>query len=268
MSRSVQPLTENGTVQIEQVKRDRWQAQSQWLALALSASIVGISLGLTLRWPLSAPSLNASGSPSIATAAAGYESPQRCRECHEEIYQAWSHTSHANALFDPIVRTYMQTIEQPGECFACHTTGYNTASGQFVLAGVTCEACHGPYRPQHPEESMSIATSPDFCGSCHATTRAEWETSRHGQSGVICLDCHEVHTQRTRTDAAEHTLCALCHQAETQDSVHQEHMEADLRCIDCHLARPDEIPVSGMMATGHSFTVAVSTCDPCHADNR
>jgi hypothetical protein len=266
LSISVPEGVEKGSTEAQQTKREVWQAQSQWFALALSGSILGITLGLTMFWPASAPFFAAPEPLSAATSTAGYESPQRCRECHEEIYQAWSHTSHANALFDPIVRTYMQTIEQPGECFACHTTGYNTASGQFMLAGVTCEACHGPYRPQHPEESMAITTSPDFCGSCHTTTRAEWETSRHGQNGVICLDCHEVHTQRTRADAAEHTLCALCHQTDTQDSIHQEHMEADLRCIECHLDRPDDIPVSGQMATGHSFAATLDNCDECHPD--
>ncbi|HRJ41340.1 MAG TPA: cytochrome c3 family protein, partial [Caldilineaceae bacterium] len=172
-----------------------------------------------------------------------------------------------NALFDPIVRTYMQTIEQRGECFACHTTGYNTNTGQFVLAGVTCEACHGPYRPQHPQESMAIATSPDFCGSCHSSTRAEWESSRHGQIGVICLDCHEVHTQHTRTSTVEQNLCAICHQAEIQDEIHQAHAAVALGCIDCHLDRSHRtIPINGETATGHSFAATGDNCDACHID--
>ena len=228
---------------------------------------MAIALGLTLLWPASVPSLTAPEPVLALPSAAGYESPQRCRECHEEVYQAWSQTSHANALFDPIVRTYMQTIEQRGECFACHTTGYNTNTGQFVLAGVTCEACHGPYRPQHPQESMAIATSPDFCGSCHSSTRAEWESSRHGQIGVICLDCHEVHTQHTRTSTVEQNLCAICHQAEIQDEIHQAHAAVALGCIDCHLDRSHRtIPINGETATGHSFAATGDNCDACHID--
>ncbi|HRJ45584.1 MAG TPA: multiheme c-type cytochrome, partial [Caldilineaceae bacterium] len=101
------------------MKKEAWQEQSQWIALALSGCLMAIALGLTLLWPASVPSLTAPEPVLALPSAAGYESPQRCRECHEEVYQAWSQTSHANALFDPIVRTYMQTIEQPGECFAC-----------------------------------------------------------------------------------------------------------------------------------------------------
>jgi len=242
----------------------RWEARSHWIGLAISGCLVGVSLGLTLLWPAPAPSL-ARAEPPTTAAVAGYESPQRCRECHEETYQAWSHTSHADALFDPVVRTYMQTIEQPGECFACHTTGYDTRSGQFVLAGVTCEACHGPYRPQHPDESMAIATSPDFCGSCHQPTRQEWESSRNGQVGVICLDCHEVHTQRTRSGAVEQSLCALCHTPEIQDETHRTHAAAELRCIDCHLDRSHRtIPINGETATGHSFAGPAESCESCH----
>lgn len=244
-----------------------WQAKSQWIALALSGCLVAFSLGLTLLWPASAPSLAASEPLSVTASAEGYESPQRCRECHEETYQAWSHTSHANALFDPIVRTYMQTIEEPGECFACHTTGYNTNSGQFILAGVTCEACHGPYRSQHPQESMAIATSPDFCGSCHPSTRSEWESSRHGQVGVICVDCHEVHTQTTYTEAVEQILCDRCHQADTQNEVHQQHAGAAIHCIDCHLDRSHRtIPINGEISTGHSFAATGGNCSMCHLD--
>ena len=42
-----------------------------------------------------------------------------------------------------------------------------------MLAGVTCEACHGPYREGHPEESMVIATSEDLCGICHPAFYAD-----------------------------------------------------------------------------------------------
>jgi predicted CXXCH cytochrome family protein len=136
-----------------------------------------------------------------------------------------------------------------------------------MLAGVTCEACHGPYRAKHPEESMVIASSEDLCGTCHSSTLAEWRSSRHGQVGVTCVDCHEVHTQKTRVAASTNALCAGCHQDRTQDTTHAIHTEADVLCIDCHLARPaDRIggAVSGHAITGHSFGVFFSTCNDCH----
>lgn len=234
------------------------------MAFAVSFAIVAATLALTWLWPGASPALSDSDPAPTFSLLGNYQSPQLCRECHADEFEAWSNTTHANALFDPVFRTYLQQVEQPGECLACHTTGYDTASGQFVLAGVTCEACHGPYRPQHPEQSMAIATSPTFCGDCHTYTLAEWETSRHGGAGVTCIDCHEVHSQQTRASMTTDALCATCHQTEVQDAAHQAHAEANIPCIECHLDRPDDIPVNGHRVTGHSFTATQQNCDNCH----
>jgi predicted CXXCH cytochrome family protein len=241
--------------------------KSPWLVLAVSFAILFISISLTLLWPVGSLASEDEMPTSSFSLFGSYQSPQRCRECHETEFQDWSHTTHAQASFDPIFQVYLQQAEQPGECFACHTTGYNAKSGQFMLAGVTCEACHGPYQTGHPQESMRIATSEDLCGTCHTSTLAEWTSSRHGRVGVTCVDCHEVHTQKTRAAATTNALCAGCHQDQMQDPTHVSHLQAGVHCIDCHLARPaDKVndAVNGHAVTGHSFDVFVSTCDDCH----
>lgn len=240
--------------------------QSPWLALAVSFVILASSISLTLLWPAGGAALQARDGSTFSIFG-NYQSPQRCRECHEAEFRAWTNTTHAQASFDPIFQTYLQQVEEPGECFTCHTTGYNAVTGQFVLAGVTCEACHGPYRPEHPEESMMIATSEDLCGTCHTSTLLEWQSSRHGHVGVSCLACHEVHTQKTRAAANTNALCADCHRDRTQDVTHNMHIEAGVLCIDCHLSRPGgdiRDAVNGRAATGHSFGVFVSACNQCH----
>jgi predicted CXXCH cytochrome family protein len=197
-----------------------------------------------------------------------YQSPQHCRECHLDEFRAWSHTTHAEASFDPVFQVALQKVAEPGECFACHTTGYDTVTGRFVLAGVTCEACHGPYRPGHPEESMVIAASEELCGTCHENTLVEWRTSEHAREGVSCVDCHEVHTQKTRTAENTNALCAGCHKEQTQDLTHMSHRhdETAVHCVDCHLASPDKETAApgGAVVTGHTFTVFLSTCSDCH----
>jgi hypothetical protein len=243
------------------------RSQSHWLALALAFFILASTISLTLIWPPGSLASEDEAPGSTFSIFGNYQSPQRCRECHETEFRAWSNTTHANASFDPIFQLYLQQAEEPGECFACHTTGYSAITGQFVLAGVTCEACHGPYREKHPEESMVIAASEDLCGTCHTSTLLEWTSSRHGEVGVACVDCHEVHTQKTRAAASTNALCAGCHWDRTQDYTHTIHGEAQVRCVDCHLARPsDDVDgaVSGHAVTGHSFAVFVSTCNGCH----
>jgi hypothetical protein len=244
---------------------------SHWMVFTASFLIVATTISLTLLWPPGRVALDTeTTSGSTFSAWGDYQSPQHCRECHETEFQAWSNTTHAQASFDPIFQVYLQQVEKPGECFACHTTGYDTTTGQFVLAGVTCEACHGPYRPEHPQESMTIATSADLCGSCHASTLAEWQSSQHGAVGVNCIDCHEVHTQQTRAAAATNALCATCHQNQIRDDTHDLHSKVNVHCIDCHLARPSDDgsgAISGHAVTGHSFAVFVKTCTDCHPNS-
>lgn len=238
-----------------------------WLVVAFAAILVGLPLSLTLLWPRTQVGGAASAPGNSFSLFGPYQSPDRCRECHPDEYQAWASTIHAQASFDPIFRVYLEMAEQPNECFSCHATGYDTTTGQFMLAGVSCEACHGPYRPTHPEATMAVAISETLCGACHTSTIEEWRSSRHGQVGVSCGACHEVHSQKTRATAATNALCARCHHDRTQDVLHENHLNAGVACIDCHLSRPAvdaSSAVSGHAATGHAFVAASPTCNSCH----
>jgi hypothetical protein len=244
---------------------------SPWLALLLSASILTTTITLTV---MASSGQAGVGAPlpdaiDLSSLAPGFRGPQHCAECHPSEFYDWSGTTHARASFDPIFREFLQDAQEPGECFACHATGYNAVTGQFVMAGVTCEACHGPYRDSHPGQSMQMAASQDLCGSCHKSTLAEWEASSHGQAGIACVGCHAVHTQKTHVAATADALCAGCHEQSTRDDMHMAHKEENIRCISCHLSRPADkaaLAVSGHAVTGHSFAVATDVCADCHED--
>lgn len=239
-----------------------------WLAVGAGLLILLVSLSLTLLAARPGAGLSGGEDDGFFSLFGGYQSPMRCRECHPQQFDAWTGTTHANASFDPIFQVYLQQAEQPGECLSCHTTGYDTTTGQFVLAGVSCEACHGPYRSAHPNQTMMIAGDETLCGACHRSTLAEWRISRHGQVGVNCIQCHEVHSQKTRAAVATNALCAGCHIDHTGDEIHATHLAADVHCVDCHRSAPGrsdaESAVSGQAVTGHSFTVQLSLCSTCH----
>ncbi len=246
-------------------RRD-WRPYHRQIVFGVAIALVLIPLSLTV---LLAPLFSGltTVDAGVVTFAGGYQSPDRCRACHEEEFQEWSGTTHAQASFDPIFQTYLQGVEQPGECFGCHATGYDTNTGQYVLAGVSCEACHGPYRPDHPDENMMVVDSEILCGHCHTSTLLEWESSRHGEVGINCIACHEVHNQHTRQEVNTNALCAGCHRAGTQDESHHQHLSVGVLCVDCHLSRPPlkaESAVNGHAPTGHDFTVAVNQCGECH----
>jgi nitrate/TMAO reductase-like tetraheme cytochrome c subunit len=253
---------------LQRLNRSVVQEKSPWLALAFALIILISTVSLTLFRPSRIQASDPLLQPSLPFVSGDFTSPQQCRICHEAEFAAWSNTTHAEASFDPIFQVSLQKIAEPGECFSCHTTGYDSVTGRFVLAGVTCEACHGPYRPDHPQESMAVAASEELCGTCHKNTLAEWKSSHHSRAGVTCADCHEVHTQKTREAANANLLCARCHTEQTQDALHLAHEidETGVFCIDCHLARQEvDADASGVTAgTGHAFTVVVSACSDCH----
>jgi hypothetical protein len=96
-----------------------------------------------------------------------YKGPTTCKMCHggkgiaAGAYESWSATRMAKALESLKPNTFVEEKKKVGldpakdytmdaNCLGCHTTGYGKPTG-FVsadktpgLAGITCEACHGP----------------------------------------------------------------------------------------------------------------------------
>jgi hypothetical protein len=133
-----------------------------------------------------------------------------CRGCHTKITLAWSSGKHARAHeslmqqergFDP-------------DCLTCHTTGGGgstaanaMASGQQkeqaqflaegLMAGVHCEACHGPAGRHVKNPSTSaMATVPEgTCMKCHTMEKdPEFQYSRdvdriHHGTECVGLNC-------------------------------------------------------------------------------
>ena len=130
---------------------------------------------------------------------------------------------------------------RPFDCGACHTTAYDPDApshrglpgmvGDWLEAGVGCEACHGPGAdhvsdPQHEKiESNPLST---VCGGCHTreaenkileldgfiASRSQYDefaASDHS-STLECSSCHASHLS-TRYDAenAIKIVCGDCH---------------------------------------------------------
>lgn len=109
---------------------------------------------------LSLFSLWIGGFASRAVSADDYVGVKRCRVCHMAEAKAWEQTKMAKVfeLLKPGVRAEAKKSHnldpdkdytQDSTCLQCHTTGYGKGGFQSLeatpdLAGVTCEACHGP----------------------------------------------------------------------------------------------------------------------------
>jgi hypothetical protein len=207
-----------------------------------------------------------------------YEGPEKCAECHSAETEAWQNSPHAKAM-TTINETLQLACSEDLEtsecdCLTCHTTDFNPADRTYAHAGVTCEACHGPYVEDHPKNGvMHLDVDSSVCSDCHVDTYEQWKDSPHGQAGVQCIGCHLSHSQDFRlTDEA---LCGACHRNQLEDFAHSVHSAQDVTCTDCHLSttassEPVALasihePIGGTAAPSHRFSVVSSqACAGCH----
>lgn len=140
--------------------------------------------------------------------------------------------------------------EEPPLCFGCHSTASST-DNQFhpdrLIAGVGCEACHGPgaqhvaqMSVEHDAGTPTLIFNParlsppdsvDFCGACHRTSADvklsfvtgiyvlrfpayRLEQSRCWGSGdprLTCTACHDPHRSRVQDASYYDKVCLSCH---------------------------------------------------------
>jgi len=107
-----------------------------------------------------------------AAGAAGYVGSQKCKACHIQQHKSWDATHMAKAfdLLKPGERADAKKkakldpaadYTKDAKCLACHTTGYGKGGFKSVeetptLAGVGCEACHGPGGGYLGDDKMSL----------------------------------------------------------------------------------------------------------------
>ncbi len=193
-----------------------------------------------------------------------------CQSCHPDQYAEWQTTTHADAALDPVFQEQLAKSHDQEACLSCHTTGFDAGSGQYMSEGVTCEACHGPYKEGHPAaETMQLPMESETCRMCHRNAFAEWETSEHAQKNIECFDCHMAHTQGLRT-GDQGKLCSACHTDQQTQLTHSQHGINGVDCASCHMAtemKPtnDQAGVNVEMSN-HSFAIPADVCNGCHAD--
>jgi predicted CXXCH cytochrome family protein len=209
-------------------------------------------------------------SPSIAIHAqetGTYAGPQACEGCHEDIYDTWQSTRHAEAFSSPIFQRDWQAEGSDFTCLECHTTGYDLTKSSYSHEGVTCESCHGPFQPGHPQTLMPQTPDAELCSRCHKTTTDEWLASPHANANIQCQACHNPHSQTPRADSVT-DLCINCHKDMQDTFAHGTHAEAGLECSNCHMFTAPRTgdAIMGLVPTGHTFTVGSEACIGCHQD--
>lgn len=141
-------------------------------------------------------------------------SPAACTRCHARESAVWQQSAHYKNFEalqrNPNAKAIAQrmgvgSVKRSGECIRCHYTPMHTAEGQTLVAGVSCESCHGGARDWVHLHSNY--------GSPHTTK--EQETPEHRQqrreqsmaAGMrnphnifliarSCLGCHTVPNEK------------------------------------------------------------------------
>jgi len=119
------------------------------------------------------------GKTKFPEAAGFYVGKDWCVRCHQKIVRSWEKTAHARAM-DSLKN---REKEFDPDCLRCHVTGMGDkrAGGGFTdtvitahMAGVQCEACHGPAGPhlQAPEQvHLQRIPGREVCLKCHTPDR-------------------------------------------------------------------------------------------------
>jgi mono/diheme cytochrome c family protein len=115
---------------------------------------------------------------------AEYVGMTKCAACHFDQYKEWKTSAHGKA-FDILPTKY----RQDAECLKCHTTRYDNPSGfknpsNASLAGVSCEACHGP-GSEHAKNALRLVDE----GITEAALK-QLRTSIQRLAVDQCIKCH------------------------------------------------------------------------------
>jgi len=98
-----------------------------------------------------------------------YVGSNACAECHEDEYRFWKQTQHSRAT-GTLIKKHRQFDP---DCIRCHAVAVEYESG-FVsmdktpeLAGVGCEACHGPGSAHADNPTVPYPVPRKNCDTCH-----------------------------------------------------------------------------------------------------
>ena len=192
-----------------------------------------------------------------------------------ELPMSWLHPSHewGASGFDRLGTGDFSRPTNP-RCIECHNTWLEHIPGtpnqyrpETLIAGVTCEACHGPgrehvdFHERHPEESepmhivrpseLSRNLKMDLCASCHSNAMKHRGPAFSYRPGKPLAEFYK--TLATKNPEDDHVANQTSYLQ--QSKCYQE--SDDLTCITCH------DPHAGRaVATRGKGT---SACLNCHA---
>ena len=153
----------------------------------MTLTFLVMSLILPVAGPVESRFASAQEDESLEQAGeADYVGMTKCAACHYAQFKDWKQTPHGKA-FDILPTKY----RKDEKCLECHTTGFgHPASSDEAattnLAGVSCEACHGP-GGKHARYALTfVGQGRELTDDALKVLRSQIERLSMGQ----CIQCH------------------------------------------------------------------------------
>lgn len=159
-----------------------------------------------------------------------------------------------------------------------------SADVRTPLAGLQCEACHGPgadhakSKPKGEAQAAigkfgsgskrTVKQQNKICLDCHrGQDRVSWHSSVHETNEVTCTSCHQIHISHDPVLAKREQprVCYQCHQKARADflkpSTHPVRF-GKMACSDCHQAH------GASSKANLKHPTVNQTCYSCHSEKR
>lgn len=130
--------------------------------------------------PIRAAALAACLLLPVISRAGDLVGPEACKACHPSAYEAWISSAHARGL-----TSLPERSRGDRRCLSCHSP-----AAEEGIAGVSCEACHGPgrlyaspYAMRDPELARALGLADPgerTCAGCHTESTPSLQRFDYG----------------------------------------------------------------------------------------
>ncbi len=196
----------------------------------------------------------AAGYEKVSGKPAAFAPAESCKDCHEDIWNAFEKTKHGNAK-DP------RAPASKEGCQTCHGP-----MAEHVDAGGGKETVNRRFGKDSP---LTANEKSAVCLQCHEKgNQALWEGSVHQGKGLACMNCHAVHGGNPKflKFAVVHENCFQCHKDKKSEVMnrpsHHPIKEGKMSCNACH--NPHGSPTKHLIAANSTNEL----CYQCHTEKR
>jgi len=161
-------------------------------------------------------------------------------------------------------------------CFNCHSTAAVSAAQlqlDHLMAGVTCEGCHGPGEKHvaavkansknlqvfNPAKLEADELSQEVCGACHVSFEKALLMPKQGGENNLRYQPYRIFNSRGH-NGDERISCVACH--DPHDKLESAAGLYDSKCLACHLTTRGQVKTATRSAG--ACRVSKQKCTTCH----